>query len=91
MNTQYVCDFVFEEAWRAVIAITRKNGIEETPINMDHCQMQNFAKIMKRLEDRRESIVAGSATILSRRVILRLPVFRWKEAHDAGSEFLRAR
>jgi hypothetical protein len=41
MNSQYWCDVALEEVRRAVIAITKKCGIEEALMRMDNCKGHN--------------------------------------------------
>jgi hypothetical protein len=47
MNSHYFCDVVLEEARRAVMAITKKAGIEEVMVHMDNCQVHNLAEASK--------------------------------------------
>jgi histone-lysine N-methyltransferase SETMAR len=51
MNCLDFRDAVLEEARRAVIAISKKSGIEEMMIETDNCKSHNSTKTRKRLEE----------------------------------------
>jgi hypothetical protein len=40
-NRKYCCDVVLEEVRRALIGITKKNGIGEALMRMDNCKGHN--------------------------------------------------
>jgi hypothetical protein len=51
MNGQYFWDVVLEEARQAVIANTKKSGIQEGMIDVDNSKVHNSAKTSKRLAE----------------------------------------